>query len=182
MFLYPLLFIFNQYVPIILGNSSQFGIYIGSTIHEVAQVVVAGNAIDVPTADTAVITKMVRVMMLAPFLIFISIWLNKDELSSTEKENNPSKITIPWFAIFFIAMVLLNSLQLLPTLWQPFTTAVDTFLLAVAMAALGISTHISSIKNAGVRPLLLALVLFLWLVVGGALINRFIFYIYYQLK
>ena len=47
----------------------------------------------------------------------------------------------------------------------------DTFVLAMAMAALGMTTHISALKKAGVRPLLMALVLFIWLIVGGGLIN-----------
>ena len=175
MFLYPALYILNQHEQIIPGSTSQFGIYIGSTIHEVAQVVVAGNTINSSAADTAVITKMVRVMMLAPFLIFLSLWLSKRRINGIEEMNHSSKITIPLFAIFFIVVVLFNSLKLLPSSSQPITTAVDTFLLAIAMAALGISTHISSIKKAGVRPLLLAFILFIWLVIGGAFINRFVF-------
>lgn len=175
MFLYPALYIFNQHAQIIPGSSNQFGIYIGSTIHEVAQVVVAGNAIDSPTADIAVITKMVRVMMLAPFLVCLSLWLSRRKINSSVETNNPTKIMIPWFAVYFIGVVLFNSLHVLPSSWQPITTLMDTFLLAIAMSALGISTHISSIKKAGIRPLLLALILFIWLVVGGAFINRFIF-------
>ncbi len=178
MFLYPALYILNQHEQIILFSTNQFGVYIGSTIHEVAQVVVAGNAIDSAAADTAVITKMVRVMMLAPFLVFISLWLSRRNINNPKEANNSSKIIIPWFAVIFIGVVLFNSLQLLPSSSQPITTAIDTFLLAVAMAALGISTQISSIKKAGIRPLLLALILFIWLVIGGAFINRFIFMLF----
>ena len=178
MFLYPALYLFNQHTQIIPGSANQFGVYIGSTIHEVAQVVVAGNTIDSTASDTAVITKMVRVMMLAPFLVFLSLWLNRRKTNNSEETNSPSKTIIPWFAVFFIGVVIFNSLQLLPSSSQPITTAIDTFLLAVAMAALGISTHISSIKKAGIRPLLLALTLFIWLVVGGAFINRFIFMLF----
>jgi uncharacterized membrane protein YadS len=53
-------------------------------------------------------------------------------------------------------------------------TTIDTVLLAMAMAALGLATHISSIRKAGIKPLLLALILFVWLVVGGALINHWV--------
>ena len=180
MFLYPALYVFNQHEPVILGNANQFGIYIGSTIHEVAQVVVAGNTIDSAAADTAVITKMVRVMMLAPFLVCLSVWLNKRKINPQLEANSSSKIMIPWFAVFFIGVVIFNSLDLIPLSTQTFTTAIDTFLLAVAMSALGITTQISSIKKAGIRPLLLALILFIWLVIGGALINRFIFMLFWK--
>jgi uncharacterized integral membrane protein (TIGR00698 family) len=121
---------------------------------------------------------MVRVMMLAPFLVCLSLWLSRRKINSSVETNNPTKIMIPWFAVYFIGVVLFNSLHVLPSSWQPITTLMDTFLLAIAMSALGISTHISSIKKAGIRPLLLALILFIWLVVGGAFINRFIFMLF----
>ena len=83
-----------------------------------------------------------------------------------------TRVTVPWFAVGFVAVVAFNSLQWLP---QPVTaaaTALDNHLLAMAMAALGLTTHVSAIRKAGVRPLLLALLLFGWLVVGGALLNQ----------
>lgn len=174
-FLYPILFGLNQHWHLIPGGTDQFGIYVGSTIHEVAQVVAAARSIDAHAADTAVITKMVRVMMLAPFLILLSLGISRVGTKNHEQTSAKPKITIPWFAFAFIGVVLLNSLQLLPAKSQPITTEIDTFFLAMAMAALGLSTHISSIKRAGFKPLLLALILFAWLVVGGALISRWIF-------
>jgi uncharacterized integral membrane protein (TIGR00698 family) len=57
----------------------QYGVFVGSTVHEVAQVVAAGEAIGSQAADTAVIAKMVRVMMLAPFLLVLSMWLTRSE-------------------------------------------------------------------------------------------------------
>ena len=191
-FLYPLLFEWNQKWQLIPGGAEGFGIYVGSTIHEVAQVVAAARSVGPHAADTAVIAKMVRVMMLAPFLIMLSAWLARDDAKSPAQmprelgdnilakrfnTNTPSKIklTIPWFAFAFVGVVLFNSLQLLPTRWVAVTTELDTILLAMAMAALGLATHISSIRKAGFKPLLLALILFAWLVVGGAFINRWMF-------
>ena len=84
------------------------------------------------------------------------------------------KITIPWFAFGFIAVVLFNSLQWLPAQATALATDIDTGLLAMAMAALGLSTHFSAIRKAGAKPLLLALILFGWLLVGGALINHWV--------
>src|SRR5579884_624732 len=68
-FVYPALYDLNLHWQLLPAGSKAFGIYAGSTIHEVAQVFAAGRSISSATADTAVITKMVRVMMLAPFLI-----------------------------------------------------------------------------------------------------------------
>ena len=74
-FLYPALYDLNQHWPVIAGGADGFGIYAGSTIHEVAQVVAAAHPIGTHAEDAAVITKMVRVMMLAPFLLLLSGWM-----------------------------------------------------------------------------------------------------------
>jgi uncharacterized membrane protein YadS len=84
------------------------------------------------------------------------------------------RLHIPWFAFGFIGMVLFNSLALLPQSARTALVDVDTFILAMAMAALGLTTHISAIRNAGIKPLLLAGVLFVWLILGGGLINALV--------
>ena len=185
-FLYPVLFELNQHFNIIGGGARGFGVYTGSTIHEVAQVVAAARSIGTEAADTAVIAKMVRVMMLAPFLIMLSAWLARDEARSSAKSGDASaaqltsgkpqktKLAIPGFAIGFVAVVLFNSLHLLPASVLPVITDIDTALLAMAMAALGLSTHLSAIRKAGFKPILLAMILFVWLVVGGAMINHWV--------
>lgn len=176
-FLYPVLFQLNQQWQVIPGGANGFGLFAGSTIHEVAQVVAAARSIGPEAADTAVIAKMVRVMMLAPFLLLLSGWLARDAKRSAGSQGGKSakgKITIPWFAFGFIAVVLFNSLQWLPAQATAIATDIDTGLLAMAMAALGLSTHFSAIRKAGAKPLLLALILFGWLLVGGALINHWV--------
>src|SRR5262249_53131296 len=93
--------------------------------------------------------------------------------------DNPSnaskpKLTLPWFAFGFVAVALLNSLHWLSQPIVSLAVAVDTALLAMAMAALGLTTHLRAIRQAGSKPLILALVLALWLLAGGALINRWL--------
>jgi uncharacterized integral membrane protein (TIGR00698 family) len=83
-------------------------------------------------------------------------------------------LTIPWFAFAFVAVIVFNSLALLPQSVVADAVNVDTFLLAMAMGALGLTTHLSAIRRAGVKPLLLGALLFVWLVAGGALINRLV--------
>ena len=178
-FLYPVLFDLNQKLGIIQGSASAFGIYAGSTIHEVAQVVAAARSISQETADVAVIAKMVRVIMLAPFLIVLSAYLAKDAgRGLTKNESNSqhsvsgNRLKIPWFAFIFIAMIGVNSLGIVPsTIIQPLVY-LDTLLLAIAMSALGLTTHFSAVRRAGIKPLILAATLFVWLVAGGAFINK----------
>jgi len=76
-----------------------------------------------------------------------------------------------WFVIWFIVVSGFNSLHLLPVSAVEVINEFDTFLLAMAMAALGIETNINKIKNAGMRPIYLATLLFAWLLVGGYFIT-----------
>jgi uncharacterized integral membrane protein (TIGR00698 family) len=170
MFLYPLLHALDASGMFFPESARAFGLYAGSTIHEVAQVVAAAHAVSAQAADEAVIAKMLRVLMLAPFLLAVSAWLSRKEPDAGAA--GPARIAVPWFAVAFIAVVLFNSLQWVPAAASQDIGALDTFLLATAMAALGISTRVTAIRQAGGRPLVLAVVLFAWLVIGGAAINR----------
>ncbi len=174
-FLYPALYRFNAEHALLTLSPTTYGLYAGSTIHEVAQVVAAGNAISESAANTAVIVKMTRVMMLAPFLILLSAWLSTRRSSEDSQGAGVAaarqRINVPWFALLFVAVAGVNSLAILPAPVVDFGIQIDTALLAMAMAALGVSTHLSAIRTAGIKPLGLAAVLFVWLVAGGGLIN-----------
>jgi uncharacterized integral membrane protein (TIGR00698 family) len=183
-FLYPAMYHLNAHYHLLAMSPTAYGIYAGSTIHEVAQVVAAGRAITDAAANTAVITKMVRVMMLAPFLIILSTYLSRtpngddsgdDGNASATDEASPSRasrrIVIPWFALGFVAVAGLNSLAVLPHAFVSAAVDLDTGLLAMAMAALGVTTHVSAVRTAGIKPLALAALLFIWLIFGGVVIN-----------
>jgi uncharacterized integral membrane protein (TIGR00698 family) len=179
-FLYPMLYSLNSHWHLIPAGPRAFGVYAGSTIHEVAQVFAAGRSVSVETADTAVVTKMVRVMMLAPLLIALSACsrgarhTHPGVNQSAAPVGAKHRLRIPWFAFGFIGMVLFNSLALLPQSARIALVDVDTFILAMAMAALGLTTHVSAVRHAGVKPLLLGGALFVWLILGGGLINALV--------
>lgn len=172
-FVYPTLFALNRHWGFIGQGAHAYGIYAGSTIHEVAQVVAAARSIGVDAANAAVIAKMVRVMMLAPFLIALSAWLSRNgrREAAAQRETGKPALAVPWFAFVFIGVVIVNSFSLLPRAAVDIALSLDTLLLAMAMAALGLTTHVSAIRKAGVKPMLLAAILFVWLIAGGALIN-----------
>lgn len=177
-FLYPWLWQLNLQHQWINFSAEQFGIYTGSTVHEVAQVVAAGQGVSPDAENAAVITKMIRVMMLAPFLLLLSGWKNRGNTQKTQHSGLLRNITIPWFALLFIAVAAFNSLDILPHSWIPPLITLDTILLAMAMAALGLTTHFSALRQAGVKPILLAAILFIWLIVGGAGINGLVQHIF----
>lgn len=191
-FLYPALFALNSNWGFIATNPHVYGIYVGSTIHAVAQVVAAAHAVGPEVADTAVIAKMVRVMMLAPFLIALSAFLMREKSKNiaTHQHLQPTasksiqaltkdqvqhgtnpKLTIPWFAFALIGVVVLNSFAWLPKPLVAAAIEFDLVLLATAMAALGLTTQVSAIRQAGIKPLHLGATLFIWLIFGGAFIN-----------
>ncbi|HEY8026981.1 MAG TPA: YeiH family protein [Burkholderiaceae bacterium] len=171
-FIYPLLYHLNWFGLASGSSTAHFGIFAGSTIHEVAQVVAAAGSIDAKLADLAVIAKMVRVIMLAPFLLLLSMYAARLARATGAGQVGKRPINIPWFAFAFIAIVALNSFAHIPAAWQTLLTNFDTAVLAMAMAALGLTTQVSVLRTAGFRPLLLGAALFGWLLTGGALISR----------
>lgn len=167
MFLYPILYRNGIFAL----SPEQMGIYAGSTIHEVAHVVGAGNAMGDEVASIAIIVKMIRVMMLVPVLLIIT-WAVAKAAAANGSEGEKGKINIPWFAILFLVVIAFNSFDLLPESVVSFINTFDTFLLTMAMTALGAETSIEKFKKAGAKPFVLALVLQLWLLTGGYLLAQ----------
>jgi len=166
MFLYPLMYKSG----ILHFSQNEMGIYIGSTIHEVAHVVGAASAISPDVAKEAVIVKMIRVMLISPFLIILGIFLAKT--AKNKIKNEKTKIAIPWFAIWFIIVAGFNSLNLLPIKVINIINQLDTFALTMAMTALGMETNINKFKGVGLKPIYLAGILFIWLILGGYFITK----------
>ena len=181
MFLYPILYRSG----IMSGLDDQgWAIYTGSTLHEVAHVVGAGNAIDAAgghVADAATITKMIRVMLLAPVLVIMSLFLSRKR-KNADGTTAKSKITIPWFAFGFLLVIGINSwlqtITFIPSEIMAssisFINNFDTFLLTMAMTALGAETSFDKFKQAGAKPFYLAGLLYIWLVFGGYFIAKYL--------
>lgn len=163
--IYPIIYHFTGALP------ESFGIYIGATVHEVAQVVAVGHSIGNGVEETAVIVKLMRVMMLAPVLLLLSMWWRKVECA---RGHDISRLTIPWFAFGFIGVVIINSLWDMPHGLHSGLEQLDTLMLAAAMAALGLETRFDRMKVLGLRPLLFAGVLFLMLMLGGDLLTHWL--------
>jgi uncharacterized integral membrane protein (TIGR00698 family) len=160
MFAYPVVY----RTGLIPMTEEIFGIYIGSTVHEVAHVVGAGEAVGDVAARTSVIVKMTRVMLLAPALMAIGYFLSRGKVDADGKK---APIAIPWFAVGFVAIAAINSIGFIPQVVVNSINVFDTLLLTMAMTALGIETNVSKFKGVGMKPIYLATGLFAWLVVGG---------------
>lgn len=173
-FLYPALFHWNAAHGWLPADAQHYGLYVGATVHEVAQVVAAGAAVGPEAASTAVIVKMVRVMMLAPFLLALSASQARAARMQGQHAAGHGAITIPWFALGFVAMAGVHSLGVLPAAVVHAGVQLDGLLLAIAMAALGLTTHVQAVRAAGLKPLLLAAALFAWLLVAGLALSHYL--------
>lgn len=181
MFLYPI----GYRAGIIDLTPDQMGIFSGATLHEVAHAVGAGNAMGDEIANVAIITKMIRVMLLVPVLLILGWWAaasarkRLNAASAGESDNadgtakaGKGKVQVPWFAFGFLLVIGFNSLDLLPAPVVGWINDFDTFLLTMAMAALGAETSFDKFKQAGAKPFVLATILYVWLLFGGYLITK----------
>ncbi|RAR59926.1 putative integral membrane protein (TIGR00698 family) [Paraburkholderia unamae] len=169
MFLYPVVYNAGWLHLDTLGA----GLFFGGTIHEVAQVVGAASNVSPEATHIATIVKMTRVMLLVPVLLVLGVWLNRAARSAAHEAGQAvtRKLAVPWFALGFLALVVVNSLHVLPEAATHAVNTLDTFALTMAMTALGIETRVSQIRQAGPRALTAGLIIYLWLVGGGLAIT-----------
>ena len=169
MVLYPLA-VRALHLPPSLG-----GLFLGGTIHDVAQVVGAGYTIDAATGDVATIVKLFRVALLA-VVVAIVAWgfaAQRTEQAAAEPSRKPARQSLlPWFLWLFVAMVVVNSALGLPPALQQGLNAVSRGCLVLAIAALGMKTSFAQLARLGWRPLALIVIETLWLAifVGAAVL------------
>lgn len=171
MFIYPIAY----RAGILDLDPQQMGIYAGSTLHEVAHAVGAGNAMGAEISNATIIVKMIRVMLLVPVLLVLALWVAAQARKNTSAGSaQKGKLAIPWFAVLFLVVIGFNSLDLLPHSVVEVINYICTFLLTMAMVALGAETSIDKFRKAGAKPFVLAFILYVWLLGGGYLLARYV--------
>lgn len=138
------------------------GIFLGGTIHDVAQVVGAGLMMSHETGDVAVIVKLFRVTLLVP-VVAVLAWYWRRRSSSPGGAGRQAPL-LPFFLIGFMALVLLNSLGGLTPRFTEALSQVSRVCLVIAISALGIKTSFEELVKLGWRPMALMLLETLWLV------------------
>ena len=127
------------------------GIFIGATIHDVAQVVGAGYAISPEAGDTATVVKLMRVAMLLP--VIVASGCGRAAKGGQARAKRPP--LLPWFVTAFAALVVFNSLVPIPDFVQEAGNTASRWCLVAAIAALGVKTHFSEIVDIGWKPVVL---------------------------
>ena len=150
MLLYPLL-------PGLLHLSpAAFGLWSGASIHEIAQVVAAAFQDGARSGEIGTVAKLTRVMMLAPLVMMLGIVAVRRAAHATGASASRAAPPMPWFVLGFIAMVILNSVVTIPAAPKAWIVLGTTFLLSMALAAMGIATDFRKLRAEGLKPLLLA--------------------------
>lgn len=128
-----------------------FGVWAGASIHEVAQVTGAAFQYGNAAGETGIILKLTRVMMLAPLVVIVGVWLHR----CRPVMSDAAPPAFPLFVLGFGAAAAVNSLVSLPIDIRASILSVTTFLMSMALAALGLQAHVSRLKAKGMRPLAL---------------------------
>jgi uncharacterized integral membrane protein (TIGR00698 family) len=126
------------------------GIFIGASIHDVAQVVGAGFAISPEAGDTATVIKLMRVAMLAPVIVAVGLLAHRNR---SDQDARPP--LLPLFVVAFLVLVVMNSLLPIPTAVQDVGSSISRWCLVAAIAALGMKTRLGEIAEIGWKPVLL---------------------------
>ena len=152
--------------PIIAGQlgmtDTEAGIFLGGTIHDVAQVVGAGYSVSESAGDMATLTKLVRVAMLMPVVLIMMLVIKRFYKASTQAEGGEVP-KMPLFLIGFIALMLLNSFVSLPEFVIEAGTQVSRFFLVVSITAIGMKSNLGKLAEVGVLPIVMIVVETLWI-------------------
>jgi uncharacterized integral membrane protein (TIGR00698 family) len=160
MVLYPVLVTFLHYDDVTAG------VFLGATIHDVAQVVGAGYIVSDTTGEISTLVKLIRVACLVPVVLAISLFLNRRRSQAAATEP-----LLPWFLVAFVLLVVVNSLGWIPATLHAAVTPVSNWCLLTAVAALGVRTSLKTLAVVGPKPVVVMVVqtVLLGLFVIGAL-------------
>lgn len=150
MFVYPL---FAGVLPL---DAHAYGLWAGASIHEVAQVAAAAFQGGPEAGEVGTVTKLSRVIFLAPLIMTLGALAVRRASADDDSQAAPAA-PVPWFVLGFAGLILLNSIMPLPPSAKSAAGTLTTFLLTMALAAMGLQTSIARLRDRGIRPLLLGL-------------------------
>jgi uncharacterized integral membrane protein (TIGR00698 family) len=168
MVLYPLL------LPVLHFGADAYGLWAGASIHEIAQVVAAAFQGGAEAGHFGTVAKLSRVMMLAPVVLAMG-WFAVRRGPRGGLDAGGASVPVPWFVFGFIAMVGFNSAVAIDPALKTWLVGITTFLLTVALAAMGLGTDVRKLRARGLRPLLLSGAAWIFVAVFSFLLIAFTF-------
>lgn len=128
----------------------EMGVFLGGAIHDVAQVAGAGQTMGPQVLSDSIITKLLRVAALLPAIAGIAWWVAK-----SGGPQSTARPTPPVFLFGFLALVILNSLGVVPPEVRDAIGVISSFLIITAIAALGMKTSLLALARIGIAPVML---------------------------
>lgn len=145
MILYPMIANWLELSPQVAG------VFLGATIHDVAQVVGAGYSMSTETGDTATVIKLMRVAMLLPVIVCAAMVTRMQGADPTGKRPP----LLPWFAVGFLLLACINSTGWVVPAVQGTVNELSRWCLVVSISALGMKTQLKELAAVGIKPILL---------------------------
>lgn len=145
MILYPMI---AQWLHL---SPAHAGVFLGATIHDVAQVVGAGYSMSTETGDIATVVKLMRVAMLLPVIVCAAVITRRQGLEA----GGQRPPLLPWFAVGFLLLACVNSTGWVPAVVQGGINDLSRGCLVVAISALGMKTQLKALASVGVKPIAL---------------------------
>lgn len=142
-------------------NDMGFGMWAGTAINDTSSVVAAGYSYSHEAGNFATIVKLTRALMIVPVTLTLALIIARKK---TRTGNWGIAKIFPWFILGFLAASIMNTTGFIPQVICEFLSHTGKFFIVIAMAAIGLKTHLKHIFNNGIRPILLGL--FCWLAVA----------------
>jgi uncharacterized integral membrane protein (TIGR00698 family) len=142
-----------------------YGVWDGASLHEMAQVVAAGDAYGEQAVEVATVTKLARIALLAPIVFLIAWYVNRVAAGTPELDEagQPKVSPVPWFLVLFVVFAGFNSLGVLPETARGVLLTADVWLLTIGMAGVGLQSGLREIRSAGMKPVAAGLIQWVFL-------------------
>jgi uncharacterized integral membrane protein (TIGR00698 family) len=144
-----------------LSDPQLFGTWVGASVHDIAQVIATSSTGGDTAVQAATVVKLSRVVLLAPLVACVSIWVRQSSsglVAKTKKTDKKHVSVVPLFVIGFLVMIAVRTTGIIPDNWLSKLKTIEQVCLASALVGLGSDVRVSRLIKVGGRPLLLALI------------------------
>ena len=150
-------FLFPAIGHLLHMSDAGFGLWAGTAVNDTSSVLAASYAYSDAAGQLATVVKLTRTLMIIPVTFALSLYMSRKTASGETKNGFSFSKAFPWFVLGFVIAVILNSIGIVPPKTAKFLSQSGKFLIVVAMASIGLNTHLGRLLRNGLRPILLGL-------------------------